>query len=69
MHALLNMLGICVAKERDSYDGSPDHAYRKLYAFMLTLVRIWEAKGVKPTLHLPSPDELDAERAKETEQE
>ena len=31
--------------------------------------KIWEAKGVKPTLHLPSPDELDAERAKETEQE
>lgn len=69
MRALLNMLGICVAKERASYDGSPDHAYRQLYAFMLTLARMWEAKGVKPTLHLPSPDELDAERAKETVQE
>ena len=66
VRSLLNMLAICVVKEKASYDGSKDHAYRELYAFMLTLQRMWEAKGVKAELHMQSPDELDAERAKET---
>ena len=66
VRSLLNMVAICVVKEKASYDGSKDHAYRELYAFMLTLKRMWEAKGVKPKLQMPSPDELDAERTKET---
>ena len=43
------MLAICVLKEKASYDGSKDHAYRELYAFMLTLQRMWEAKDEGPT--------------------
>jgi hypothetical protein len=66
VHSLLNMVEICVVKEKANYDGTKDHAYRELYAFMLTLKRMWEAKGVKAELHMQSPDELDAERAKET---
>jgi hypothetical protein len=56
VHSLLSMVAICVVKEKARHDGSKDHAYRELYAFTLTLKRMWEAKGVKPKLHMPSPD-------------
>jgi hypothetical protein len=65
MRTLLNMLAVCLDKEKASYDGSPDHAYHRLYAYMQTLAAMWKAKGLKPVLHLPSPTELDAERDKE----
>jgi hypothetical protein len=66
MRTLLNMLAVCVDKEKASYDGSPDHAYHRLYTYMQTLAAMWEAKGLKPVLHLLSPADLDAERNKET---
>jgi hypothetical protein len=65
VRTLLAMLVVCVEKEKASYDGTPGHAYHQLYAYMQTLVAMWKAKGLTPKLNLPSPAELDAERAKE----
>jgi hypothetical protein len=61
------MLAVCVKKEKDSYDGAPDHAYHRLYGYMEKLVAMWKAKGLTPKLDLPSPAELDAERAQAQE--
>jgi hypothetical protein len=67
MRTLLDMLAVCVKKEKASYDGAPDHAYHQLYGYMETLVAMWKSKGLTPKLDLPSPAELDAERAQAQE--
>jgi hypothetical protein len=64
VRTLLHMLGVCVEKEKASYDGTPDHAYHQLYGYAETLATMWKAKGLTPKLLVPSPAELDAERAK-----
>jgi hypothetical protein len=69
VRTLLDMLAVCVEKEKAAYlhEGGQDHAYRRLYAQLQTLVAMWKATGLKPKLNLPSPAELDAERAKAQE--
>jgi hypothetical protein len=64
MYGLVNLITPYVSETLASYDGSPDHAYRRVYAEVGRLVQMWQDMGVKAALNAPSPNELDAERAK-----
>jgi hypothetical protein len=64
MYGLINLILPYLDETLAAYDGSPDHAYRRVHAEVGRLVQMWQEMGVKAALNAPSPDELDARRAK-----
>jgi len=62
MYGLVNLILPYLDETLASYDGSPNHAYRRVYAKVRQLVQMWQDMGVEAALNAPPPDELD-ERA------